>query len=598
MSITIANQTFHKTLLPLSCLALLGALSFGISAQAQEDESKSATPRTGALTGHVINENGQPVSHATVYVTAPMSLPQPRITSTDDGGNFQIAGLDALVYTVGASAPSYITAPREPDSLPAYYRIGDSVTVSLLKGGVITGTVTSATGEPMVQTGVRAILIRDGNEKPPAGTRFPPQRVTDDRGVYRIYGLTPGTYLVSAGGSGSYGYSTAYDTDVPTYAPSSTRDTAAEVVVRAGEETSGVDIRYRGELGHAVSGVVNGPTGPNSFSAINISWTQVVNGAPQVSAFSFQSPASKGFAFYGVADGDYNLIAQSYLSPGELTASEPRRITVKGADVTGVELVLKGLASISGRVALETLAAADCKNKRQPLLSETLLMARRSEKSTPKDQLAFPNFFAQGLPDRSGDFVLRNLAPGQFSLNVRFFAKYWYLRSIAREATPAQPETGRSGLANRQTDAARSGINLKFGERVNGLTVTLAEGAASLRGAVKPAEGASVPANLYLRLVPADKEYAEDVLRFFTVLVNAEGTFAVNNLPPGRYWALARVAGDNEVRSDSKLRAPEAAETRAQILRAADADKAAVEFKPCQNVLAYQLPLKITSIKK
>src|SRR6266542_2000062 len=291
MSITIANQTFHKTLLPLSCLALLGALSFGISAQAQEDKSKSATPRTGALTGHVINENGQPVSHATVYVTAPMSLPQPRITSTDDGGNFQIAGLDALVYTVGASAPSYITAPREPDSLPAYYRIGDSVTVSLLKGGVITGTVTSATGEPMVQTGVRAILIRDGNEKPPAGTRFPPQRVTDDRGVYRFYGLTPGTYLVSAGGSGSYGYSTAYDTDVPTYVPSSARDTAAEVVVRAGEETSGVDIRYRGELGHAVSGVVNGPTGPNSFSSINISLTQVVNGAPQVSAFSFQSPA-------------------------------------------------------------------------------------------------------------------------------------------------------------------------------------------------------------------------------------------------------------------------------------------------------------------
>jgi hypothetical protein len=596
MSITITNQSFYKTLLPRSCLALLVALSFGISAQAQEDESKSATPRTGALTGRVINENGQPVSHATIYVTAPMSLPQPRITSTDDGGNFQVRGLDALVYTVGASAPSYITAPREPDSLPPYYRIGDSVTVSLLKGGVITGTVTSATGEPMVQTGVRAILIRDGNEKPPAGPRFPPQRATDDRGVYRIYGLTPGTYLVSAGGSGSYGYSTtAYDTDVPTYAPSSTRDTAAEVVVRAGEETTGVDIRYRGEPGHAVSGVVNGPTAPNSFSPINITLTQVVNGTPQVSAFSFQSPASKGFAFYGVADGDYNLIAQSYLSAGELTASESRRITVKGADVTGVELLLKGLASISGHVALETLAAAECKNKRQPLLSETLLMARRSEKSTPKDQLAFPNFFAQGLPDKSGNFVLRNLAPGQFSMNVRFFAKYWYLRSIARETSAVQPLRG--GLDNRQADAARNGISLKFGERVSGLTVTLAEGAASLRGAVKLAEGEIVPAKLYLDLVPAERESAEDVLRFFIVPVNSEGTFGVNNLPPGRYWAFARVVSDSEPQSDSRLRSPEEAGTRAQIRRAAEAAKTTVEFKPCQNVSNYELPLKMSAPK-
>lgn len=270
---------------------------------------------------------------------------------------------------------------------------------------------------------------------------------------------------------------------------------------------------------------------------------------------------------------------------------------MKGADITGIELVLKGLALISGHVTLETSTAAECKNKRQPLFSETLLTVRRSEKNTSKDQLAFQNTFAQSSPDRSGDFVLRNLALGQFSLNVRFFAKYWFLRSIPREATAAQPATGRAGLANRQTDAARNGISLKFGERVSGLTVTLAEGAASFRGAVKLAEGESVPAKLYLQLVPAEKEYAEDVLRFFTVMLNADGTFAVNNLPPSRYWALARVAGDNEPQSDSKLRAPEEADKRAQIRRAAEAAKTAVEFEPCQNVSNYQLPFKISSLK-
>ena len=594
---SLAKQNFHTILIPLLAgVALLLALSIDVAAQTRDDESKSAAPKTGALSGRVLNENGQPLSHATISITAPTALPQLRITFTDDGGKFQVSGLDALVYTVWASVPSYVTTPREPDSMPTYYRIGDSVTISLLKGGVITGTVTSATGEPIVQTEVRAILIRDGNGKAPAGPRFPIQRPTDDRGVYRIYGLAPGTYLVSAGGRGAYGYSiNAYDTDAPTYAPSATRDAAAEILVRAGEETSGVDIRYRGEPGHAVSGIVNGPTLPNS--QIYMTLTQVVNGVPQASMFSFQLPSSKGFAFYGVADGDYELIAQSRLGQGEMVASEPRRITVKGADITGLELFVKGLASISGHVTLETSAAAECKNKRQPLFSETLLVARRSEKSTAKDQSAFPNTFTQISPDKSGDFVLRNLGPGQFSLTVRFFAKYWYLRSLARGATAVDPVTGRVGITNRPTDAARSGIDLKFGERVSGLTVTLAEGAASFRGAVKTATGESVPAKLYLYLAPAEKENAEDVLRFFITQVAADGTFGINNLPPGRYWVLARVAADHEPQSLSKLRAPEEADMRTQIRHATEGAKTAVEFKPCENVSTFEFPFKNSLLK-
>lgn len=594
MFMRLAKQNFRMRLLPLVWVALLPTLSFGVAAQIQEDESKTVAPKTGALTGRVINENGQPVSHARVYVTTSISFAQPRTTFTDDAGSFEVSGLDASVYNVGASAPSYITAPREPDSLPPYYQIGDSVTIHLLKGGVITGTVTSPTSEPMVQTGVRAILIRDSNGRPPTGPRFQITRATDDRGVYRIYGLASGTYLVSTGGRWLYGYSSsAYDSDAPTYAPSSTRDGAAEIVVRAGEETTGVDIRYRGEPGHAVSGVVSGLTAPDSDPDVTL--TQIVNGTPQATVFSFQSVDSKGFAFYGVADGDYDLIAQSYLSQGDTTASEPLRITVKGADITGIELVVKGLGSISGHMTLETSVTPECKHKRQPLFSETLLVLRRSEKNTSRDQFAFPNLFAQSSPDKSGDFVLRNLGPGQFGLNVRFFAKYWYLRSIARETAAVQPLRGR--LVNRQADAARNGISLKFGERVSGLTVTLAEGAASLRGAIKLAQGESVPAKLYLNLVPAEKESAEDVLRFFTVPVNSDGTFVVNNLSPGRYWAFARVVGDSEPQSESRLRGPEEAGTRAQIRRAAEAAKTAVEFKPCQNVSNYELPFKISTLK-
>ena len=590
MLISPASQKLHNTLLwLLVSIAAILVVSPNVFAQ---EESKNASARTGAISGRVVNENGQPVSHAAIFVGSPTDSTQGRASSTDDNGNFQVSSLDALVYTVSASAPTYVTAPRDPEALPSYYRIGDSVTISLIKGGVITGTVTSSTGEPLVQAGVRAILIRDANGKPPSIGRFVVERSTDDRGVYRIYGLSTGTYIVAAGGRGNSYSNNGYDTDAPTYAPSSARDTAMEVNVRAGEETT-VDIHYRGEPGHAVSGAVIGPIAPNSSA--NITLAQIVNGVPLTSAFSVQAFNRKGFAFYGVADGEYDLIAQSVIGPREIIASESRRITVKGADVSGIELVVRELASIRGRLVLETTTAADCKNKRQPVLSETVLVARRSEKNTPKDQLAFPNSFAQSVPDKSGDFALRNLAPGQFRLNTRFFAKYWYLRSMVRE-NPGVP-IPRTGLVNRQADVARNGINLKFGERISGVTITLAAGAASLRGSVKQPQGESLPAKLYLHLVPVEKESAEEVLRFFTTAVQADGTFAFNNLPPGRYWALARHAADTDPQSDAVLRSVEAGDTRLKIRRAAEAARTEVEFKPCQNVVDYQLPFKISSLK-
>jgi hypothetical protein len=68
--------------------------------------------------------------------------------------------------------------------------------------------------------------------------------------------------------------------------------------------------------------------------------------------------------------------AQSIIGPREVIASESRRVTVKGADVSGIELVVRELAAVRGRLVLEITTAADCKNKRQPLLSETVLVAQ------------------------------------------------------------------------------------------------------------------------------------------------------------------------------------------------------------------------------
>ena len=567
--------------------------------QAPVEETQTA-PATGAITGRV-SEGGRAVPYATVMVRGSSPFAQPRLTSTDNDGNFQVNDLRAELYIVSASAPGYVTPPREEGPIP-FARIGESLDLSLVKGGVITGSVRFANGEPVVQVAVKAIIIKDAAGRPPRFQPNPPYRLTDDRGIYRLYGLQPGTYLVAAGGRSSYGATSgAYDFDVPTYAPSSTRDTASEITVRAGDEVSGVEIRYRGDSGRTVTGVVTGLVEQSQpgLGVPTINMLQLSNGIALGTASTFQMPGGKGFTFYGVADGDYELTAQLFLGPGDSLVSDSTHITVKGGDLTGIELALKPLASISGKVTLENSTAPECKNKRRPLLSETMIAARRSEKGTSKNQLRPTAYFvAQEIPNKSGEFLLRSLGPGPYNLNARFFAKYWYLSSITREAPPAGPATAKAAPANRQIDLARNQLNLKTGERVSGVTFALAEGAASLRGTIKLGAGEPVPARLYVHLVPGEKEKLEDVLRVFAARVSPDGTFALNNLPPGRYWSLARVAQETETDLPARVRMPDESELRAQIRRAAQANKAAVEFQPCQNLLELQLPLASSPSKQ
>lgn len=584
-----SRQKLHRLWLSIALVVLFAVSG---AAQSQPDESQTA-PTTGTITGQVVTESGQPLAGAAVSVRAYGSAGQGRSTTTDLEGSFQVSGLDPLSYIVSASFSAYVTAPRDPDSTQApYYRVGDSVRLQLIKGGVVTGTVTTAVGEPVVAVRVRAYMIRDHNGQPPRyGVPFR-ERTTDDRGVYRIYGLNAGTYVASAGGSGNFsGNLNAYDSDTPTYAPSSTHDTAMEVNVGSSEEAPNVDIRYRGEPGHIISGSAIDQTVTTAPSGFTIFLSPIFNGVSQWSHSSYQSPGSRGFSFYGIADGDYDVVAQTYFPGGELALSEPRRVKVRGADITDVELTVKPLGSITGRIALEESKASECKGKRRPLFAETLITPWHNEKNVAKDQPQFLwSLGAPTFPDKQGDFILRNLAPGQYRFNTRPFAKYWYLQSISLRPSVA-PAT-KAAQANRPVDAARNWITVKSGDRVSGLIITLAEGAASLKGQIKLAEGQKLPPKLFIYLVPAEPEKAEEVLRFFAWPVAADGSFALNNLPPGRYWAIAKALAENESNVLSRLRLPEEAQARAKLRKEAEAAKTETDLKPCQNVTDYQLPLK------
>lgn len=575
-------------------LALVLVFGISINGQSQPDEPQ---PTTGAITGQVLTDTGQPLAGAAVFVRAYGSTGPGRTTTTDSEGNFQVSGLDPLSYSVAASFSAFVTAPRDPDSTQAsYYRVGDTVKIRLMKGGVITGSVVTSADEPVVSVKVRAYMIRDSNGRPARyGAPFR-ERPTDDRGIYRIYGLVAGTYVVSAGGSGTFsGFnSSVHDTDTPTFAPSSPRDTAMEVEVRPGVEASNIDIRYRGEPGHIISGIAMDPAGM-AAGTFTVYLSPVSSGVSQWSNSTYQPPGTHGFSFYGIADGDYDVVAQTYFPTGEFALSEPRRIKVKGTDISGLELPVKALGSITGRVALEESKVPECNGKRRPVFAETLITPWHNEKSSPKDQPQFGwSLGSPVFPDKQGDFTMRNLSAGQYRLNTRPLAKYWYLKSISlpSSAPALKGPSAKGGQAVRLVDAARNWTTLKSGERVSGVVITLAEGAASLKGQIKAAEGQKLPPRLFVYLVPAEPEKAEDVLRFFVSPAEADGSFALNNLPPGRYLTFAKVAGESESNVLSKLRLPDEAESRTKLRQEATLAKVETELKPCQNLTDYQLALK------
>src|SRR5215813_5627671 len=333
------------------CLTVIPA----ISAASQERGAENGTSESRMITGRVISDSGQPLAGVWVFASRSGGASGQR-TSTDNEGNFKLQALDSGFYRIGANLAGYVGFPQDPNSA-TYYRTGDSASLTLTKGGVIAGTITNIAGEPVVNVTIRAYKVRDaeGNRVRTASVSQP--RITDDRGYYRIYGLQPGTYVIAAGGQGQYlGAVNPFANDAPTYAPASTRDTAAEIAVRSDQEVT-VDIRYRGEPGHFISGRVSGSVPNSAIGGIGGAGTGVlltdIDSHAMISSVT-ATGEDRVFQINAVPDGEYEISALAAGAPNaDRAVSLPRRVTVRGADVTGLDLVLALMGSINGRVVIE-----------------------------------------------------------------------------------------------------------------------------------------------------------------------------------------------------------------------------------------------------
>ncbi len=173
---------------------------------------------------------------------------------TDENGRFRFAGVKAGRYTLAAIAPGFI-APVENTFGARAKAItladGENVEnqeITLKRGAVITGRVTNSSGKPLVdqQVGLTGIDERGQPTRAVPGVS-PYMYSTDDRGIYRIYGLPAGHYLVSAGFAQREGMIMMTSNRAYyqlTYHPDTTEQSKARVVeVSEGFEATGIDIK-------------------------------------------------------------------------------------------------------------------------------------------------------------------------------------------------------------------------------------------------------------------------------------------------------------------------------------------------------------------
>ena len=169
-----------------------------------------ARPRTGTatVTGTVVTGIGaesEPARRARVVLQDVSDIREGWTTTTDHEGRFEFRDLPAGRFTVEVHKPGYLTA-RYGASRPG--RAGTPVTVTsgaavsglslrLTRGAAISGTVRDSRGRPMPRVAVSPLRFGYSSF---GDRRLASQgtATTDDRGVYRVWGLPEGDYVVMA----------------------------------------------------------------------------------------------------------------------------------------------------------------------------------------------------------------------------------------------------------------------------------------------------------------------------------------------------------------------------------------------------------------
>ena len=444
-------------------------------------------------------------------------------TVTDEDGNYRLTGLSAGHVSITPIAKAFVAGTDNPYKQPGQSVIvaeGESITkidFALMRGGVITGRITDGQGNPIIAERV-SIVPRDTSDSYRQMTILDgPRSRTDDRGIYRFYGLGPGSYTVSVGevspagfpanimvmGRSQYG---------KTFYPGVQEESKATMIeVKEGGEVTGVDI-IPGKLaeGFSVSGrVVDAESGQTLANAF-IGYSSFTDANQQLGGMNFtgsKTDATGKFRLEGIRPGRYAVFTMG-IEQDTTSYSDPTPFDISDGDVTGIEIKVRRGGTIDGVAIIE--------NNPDPAVSALLKAVKLFAFVEAKG--GAPSF-RTGQINADGSFRFVGLAPGKARIGLQGF--------------PFAPK----GLTLVRTELdgldQQDGIEMTAGAQISGVRLVFAYGAGSIRGEVK-IEGGVLPEGTTFHLV-IRSDRGDDRGPIPHIEVDARGRFVSENILPGTY---------------------------------------------------------------
>ena len=480
---------------------------------------------TAILRGYVVAaDTGSPLRRALVRAFSADGRGT-GMALTDAQGRFEIKELIAGRYNMNVTKAGYVNmsyGQRRPEQQGTMLDILDGqlvekIAFSLPRGGVLTGSIVDEFGEPVAGAQVSANRFRylNGTRRLiPSGSGS-----SDDRGIYRIYGLAPGEYYVSAGvrapqamggptgGMGSVpseGYAATFFPGTPNASE------ATRLTVRAAQETANVSFGLISTRLARISGrAVNSAGAPIVQAFVNLAPADRTS--MTISMFNGGATRPDGtFQLLGVAAGSYvlTLSPRGMPSPDQEVAS--MRVTVGQDDIDNLTVVTSRGATAYGVITTDENVPPSVRPQQVNISSRTM----------EPELMTSP-----GMSKVNDDWT--------FEMNGLFDTRY--LTVFIGEA----PDWTLKGIFHNGIDITDTPIEFVPGRTVEGLQVVFTRKRTEISGVITgernaPDTDATVIA---FSQDPSRWGFATRYVR--TARPSQDGRYSLRGLPPHDYLVVA-----------------------------------------------------------
>lgn len=496
-------------LIVLSCCAGLPSLSYSQT----KTVKKTATATVSGRVTVAGKGRGGIFVGVRMNNFSPTAMP-PHKAVTDSDGNYRIANLPPGNYYVAPMSTLFVPADTNPTNqigTPLLLAEGenvDDINFAMARGCVITGRVTEADGRPVIEQRVSVVPVDQPNQRP-FFSRMMFQ--TDDRGVYRMFGLSAGRYKVAVGqindgmGSGSASGRAAYQTAF--YPNATSADQAKIVELAEGDQATNIDIVVSRTLpGFAVTGMVIGETN-EPVNNVHVGLQRKNGDRNSYVPLAGLSNQKGEFRLENIPPGTYSV--SLYAPLDQDVRAEPLEFQVADQEVAGLVIRTTRGATVSGTAVVEgTNDPIVMAKLRQLRIYAWVQAADNRGGSRPSLVSADGSFRITGLPAGIVNFGSTAMDYGQ-------------------QIGMVMLRTERDGVV-----VPRGGFEIKAGEQISGVRIVFSYGTGSVRGTITFENGPpSAGTRVWVRL----GKPGENEARFQQREADARGRFLIEGVAPGAY---------------------------------------------------------------